>query len=40
MFRKEVSKANIGKVEKSNRIKDENVRLVLEGAEIRRIWKE
>ena len=30
----------MGKVENSNRIKDENGRLVLEEAEVRRIWKE
>ena len=34
------SKANGGKVENSNRIKDVNGRLVLEEAEVRRIWKE
>ena len=40
LFWKEVSKANGGKVENSNRIKDGNWRLVLEEAEVRRIWKE
>ena len=37
---KEASKANGQKVENSNRIKDGNGRLVLEEAEVRRIWKE
>ena len=37
---KEMSRANGGKVENSNRIKDGNLRLVLENAEVRRIWKE
>ena len=37
---KEMSKANGGKVESSNRIKDGNGRLVLEEAEVQRIWKE
>ena len=37
---KEVSEANGGKVENSNGIKDGNVTLVLEEAEVRRIWKE
>ena len=36
---KEVSKANGGKVENSNRIKDGNRRLALEDAKVRRIWK-
>ena len=40
MFWKEVSKANGGKVENSRRIKDEDGTLVLEEAELRRIWKE
>ena len=40
LFWKEVSKANGGKVEKSNRIKDGSGRLVLERAEVQRIWKE
>ena len=40
LFWKEVSKANGGKVENSNRIKDGNGGLVLEEAEVRRIWKE
>ena len=40
LFWKEVSKANGGKVENSNRIKDRNGRLVLEEAEVQRIWKE
>ena len=35
----EGSKANGGKVENSNIIKDENVRLALEEVELRRIWK-
>ena len=35
-----MSKVNEGKVEISNRIKDGNGRLVLEEAEVRRIWKE
>ena len=39
-FWKEVSKANGGNVENSNRIKDGNGRLVLEEAEVQRIWKE
>ena len=39
-FWKEVSKKNGGKAENSNRIKDGNGRLVLEMAEVRRIWKE
>ena len=34
LFWKEVSKANGGKVENSNRIKDENGRLVLEETEV------
>ena len=40
LFWKEVSKANGGKVENSNRIKDGNGRLVLEEAEVQMIWKE
>ena len=40
LFWKEVSKVNGGKVENSNRIKDRNGRLVLEEAEVQRIWKE
>ena len=40
LFWKEVIKANGGKVEDYNRIKDGNRRLVLEEAEVRRIWKE
>ena len=40
LFWKEVSKANGEMVEDSNRIKDGNGRLVLEEAEVRRIWKE
>ena len=40
LFWKEVSKANGGKVENSNRIKDGNGRLVREEAEVGRIWKE
>ena len=40
LFWKEVSKVNRGKVENSNRIKDRNGKLVLEEAEVRRIWKE
>ena len=39
-FWKEVSKMNGGKVENFNRIKDGNGRLVLEEAEVRKIWKE
>ena len=39
-FWKELSKANGGKVENSNRIKDINGVLDLEVAEARRIWKE
>ena len=35
-----MSKANGGKVENSNRIKDGNGRLILEKDEVRRIWKE
>ena len=35
-----MSKANGEKGENSNRIKDGNRRLVLEEAEVRRIWKE
>ena len=35
-----MSKANGGKVENSNGIKNGNGRLVLEEAEVRRIWKE
>ena len=31
---------NVGKVENYNIIKDGNGRLVLEGAEVRKIWKE
>ena len=40
LFWKEVTKANKGKVEDSNRIKDGNGRLALEEAEVRMIWKE
>ena len=40
MFWEEVSRANGGKVENSNRIKDGNGRLVLKEAELRRVWKE
>ena len=40
LFWKEVSKANGGKVENSNRIKDGNGRLVLEESKVQRIWKE
>ena len=40
LFWNEVSKENGRKVENSNRIKDGNGRLVLEEAEVRRIWKE
>ena len=40
VFRKEVRKANGGKVENSNKINDGNGRLVLEEAEVRRIWQE
>ena len=40
LFWKDVSKANGGKVKNSNRIKDGNLRLVLEEAEVRRIWRE
>ena len=40
LFWKEVSKANGGKVENSNRIKGGNGRLVLEETEVGRIWKE
>ena len=40
LFLKEVSKANVGKVKNSNRIKDGNGRLVLEEADVQRIWKE
>ena len=40
LFWKEVSKANGGKVENSNRIKNGNGRLTLEKAEVQRIWKE
>ena len=40
LFKKEVSKANGRKVENFNRIKDVNGSLVLEEAEVRRIWKE
>ena len=35
-----MSKANEGKVENSNGIKDGNERLALEEAEVQRIWKE
>ena len=37
LFWKEVRKANRGKVENSNKIKDGNGRLVLEEAELQRI---
>ena len=37
---KVVSKANGGKMESDNRIKDGNGRLALEKTEVRRIWKE
>ena len=40
LFWKEVSKANGRKVQNSNRIKNGNGRLVLEEAEVRRIWKD
>ena len=40
LFWEEVSKANGGKMENSNRIKDGNGRLALEEAEVQRIWKE
>ena len=40
LFCKDVSKANGGKVENSNGIKNGLGRLVLEDAEVRRIWKE
>ena len=40
LFWKEVSKANGGKVENFNRIKDGNGRLALEEVEMQRIWKE
>ena len=39
LFWKDVSKGNGGKVENSNRIKDGNGRLILEEAEVQRIWK-
>ena len=39
LFWKGVNKANGGKVENYNRIKDRNGRLVLEEAEVRRISK-
>ena len=39
LFWKEVSKVNGGKVENSNSIKDGNGSLVLEEAEVPRIWK-
>ena len=35
-----MSKANGGKVENSNRIEDRNGRVVMEEAEVRKIWKE
>ena len=40
LFCKDVSKANGGKVENSIGIKNGIGRLVLEEAEVRRIWKE
>ena len=40
LFWKEVIKENGGKVQFSNKIKDGNGRLVLEEAEVQRIWKE
>ena len=40
LFWEEVSKANGGKAENSNRIKDGNGRLALKEAEVRRVWKE
>ena len=39
LFWNEVSKANEGKVENCNRIKDVSERLVLEGVEVRRILR-
>ena len=38
LFLKEGSNANGGKVQNSNRVKDGNRRLVLEQAEVQRIW--
>ena len=40
LFWKEVSEANVGKVENSNRIKDQNGRLVLEEADVQRNWEQ
>ena len=39
-FWKEVSKVNGERVKNSNRIKDGNGRLLMEEAEVQRIWKE
>ena len=39
LFWKEVNKASGGKVDNSNRIKDGSGRLMLEEAEVQRIWK-
>ena len=40
LFWKEVSKANVGNVNNSNRKKDGNWRMILEEDEVQRIWKE
>ena len=40
LFWKKASKANGGKVDNCNGIKDGNLRLALEEVEVRRIWKE
>ena len=40
LFRKEVSKANGGKMESCGRIKDRNEMLVLGEVKMRKIWKE